>query len=81
VTDRQTGPIVIRPNTLRDQTAPNALRGQGGSGPAGKRGLNSGGGNAAPPARLVRRQLGLRVSKVAVVLAVLVALYLLTRVL
>jgi len=78
MTDKQTGPLEVRPNTLRDQRAPNTFRSQAGRGPAGKRGLNSGGGNAAPPGRMARPQLRLWVSLVVVVLAVLVTQYLLT---
>jgi len=79
MTHKQTGPLEVRPNTLRDQTAPNTLRSQSGPGSAGKQDLDSGGGKAAPPARMARPPLRLWLSVVVVVLAVLVTLYLLTR--
>ena len=77
--DKQTGPVVVRPNILRDQTAPNTLRSQSGPGSAGKQDLNSGGGKAAPPRLLARPQLRVWVYVAVAVLAVLVTLYLLTR--
>ena len=76
--DRPTGPVVVRPNILRDQTAPNTLRSQSGPGSAGKQDLN-GGGKAAPRRPLARPQLRVWVYVALAVLAVLVTLYLLTR--
>jgi hypothetical protein len=57
--DKQTGPVVVRPNVLRDQTAPNTLRSQSGAESAGEQVLNSGGGKAAPRRPLARPQLRL----------------------
>jgi len=76
--NKQTGPVVVRPNILRDQTAPNTLRSQFGAGSAGKQDLNSGGGKAAPRRPLARPQLRLWVYVALAVLVVLIALYLLT---
>ena len=75
--DKQAGPVVVRPNTLRDQTAPNTLRSQAGPGSAGKQGLNRGGGKAAPRRPLTRPQLRIWVYVALAVLVVFVALYLL----
>lgn len=75
--DKQTGPVVVRPNVLRDQTAPNTLRSQFGPGSAGKQDLNSGGGKAAPPRLPARPQLRVWVYVVLAVLVVFVALRLL----
>jgi hypothetical protein len=77
--NKQTGPVVVRPNLLRDQTAPNTLRSQSGPGPVGGQDLNSGGGKAAPHRPLARPQLRVWVYVALAVLAVLVTLYLLTR--
>ena len=76
--NKQTGPVVVRPNILRDQTAPNTLRSQFGPGSGGKQDLNSGGGKAAPRRPLARPQLRLWVYLALAVLVVFVALYLLT---
>jgi hypothetical protein len=77
--NKQTGPVVVRPNILRDQTAPNTLHSQSGPGSAGTQDLNSGGGKAAPRRPLARPQLRVWVYVALAVLAVLVTLYLLTR--
>ena len=77
--DRPTGPFVVRPNILRDQTAPNTLRSQSGPGPVDTQDLNSRGGKAAPRRPLARPQLRVWVYVALAVLAVLVTLYLLTR--
>ena len=55
--DKPLGPVEVRPNVLRDQTAPNTLRSQSGAGSAGNQDLNSGGGRAAPRRSLARPQL------------------------
>jgi hypothetical protein len=57
VIDKPLGPVEVRPNVLRDQTAPNTLRSQSGAGSAGNQDLNSGGGRAAPRRSLARPQL------------------------
>jgi hypothetical protein len=77
--NKQTGPVVVRPNILRDQTAPNTLRSQSGPGSADTQDLNSGGGKATPRGPLARPQLRVWVYVALAVLAVLVLLYLLTR--
>jgi hypothetical protein len=77
--NKPAGPLVVRPNILRDQTAPNTLRSQAGAGSAGTQDLNSGGGRAAPRRPLTRPQLRVWVPLALAVLAVLVTLYLLTR--
>jgi hypothetical protein len=77
--NKQTGPVVVRPNVLRDQTAPNTLRSQSGPGSADRQDLNSGGGKAAPPRRMARPQLRGWVYVALTVLVVFVALYLLNR--
>jgi hypothetical protein len=77
--NKQTGPVVVRPNILRDQTAPNTLRSKSGPGSARNQDLNGGGGRAVPRGPLARPQLRVWVYLVLVVLAVLVTLYLLTR--
>jgi hypothetical protein len=76
--NKQTGPLEVRPNILRDQTAPNTLRSQSGAGSAGKQDLNSGGGKAAPPTRMAGPQLRLWVFVALTGLVVFVALYLLS---
>lgn len=75
--DKHIGPVEVRPNILRDQTAPNTLRSQSGAGFAGKQDLNSGGGKAAPGRPLARPQLRVWVFVALAVLAVFVALSLL----
>jgi hypothetical protein len=65
----------VRPNTLRDQRAPNTFRNQAVEGAGGGRDLNAGGGNAGPRRRATR--LSLWVYLIVAVVAVLVALYLL----
>jgi hypothetical protein len=77
--NKQTGPVVVRPNILRDQTAPNTLRSQSGPGSADTQDPNSGGGKTAPRTPLARPQLRVWVYVALAVLAVLVTLYLLTR--
>jgi hypothetical protein len=77
VTYKQTGPLEVQPNTLRDQRAPNSFRSQAGPATVGRQDLNSGGGNAGPPERVARPQLRLWVYLALAVLVVVVALYLL----
>jgi hypothetical protein len=77
MTYKQTGPLEVRPNTLRDQRAPNTFRNQAGPGADGGRDLNAGGGNAAPGRRTARPQVRLWVYMALAVVAVFVALYLL----
>jgi hypothetical protein len=77
VTYKQTGPLEVRPNSLRNQAVPNTFRNQAGPGPVGRQDLNSGGGKAAPPKRVARPQLRLWVSVALAVMVVVVALYLL----
>ena len=73
MTNRPGGPSDVRPNTLRDQRAPNTFRNQAVE--AGGRDLNAGGGNAGPRSRATR--LSLWVYLIVAVVAALVALYLL----
>ncbi len=78
MTYQQRGPGEVRPNTLRDQRAPNTFRAATTPGtPGSRQALNRGGGNMAPLGRLARPQLSLWVYLVVAVLAVLVVLYLL----
>ncbi len=78
MTERQTGPVEVRPNTLQQgQSEPNTFRSQTGSGTAARQYLNAGGGNAAPPRRLAVLQLPLQVYVAIAVLLVFVAVYLL----
>jgi len=77
MTERQTGPVVVRPNTLQGQSEPNTIRSKTGSGTVGKQYLNSGGGNMAPPSRLATRKLPIQVYLALAVLLVVVAFYLL----
>lgn len=57
MTDKPPGHLEVRPNTLRDQTAPNTFRQKVMPGAVGRRDFNSGGGNAAPPRRIAGPQL------------------------
>lgn len=77
MTDRQTGPVVVRPNTLEGQSEPNTFRSQTGSRTVGKQYLNSGGGNMAPPRRLAVPKVSLQVAVALAVLVIFVAVYLL----
>ncbi len=78
MTDQQSGPGEVRPNTLRDQRAPNTFRAAPAPGaPGSRQALNRGGGNMAPLGRVARSQGSLWVYLVVAVLAVLVILYLL----
>jgi hypothetical protein len=78
MTNQQGGPYEVRPNTLRDQRAPNTFRNQAVAGAdGGRQQLNSGGGNMAPLRRIPRPQVSIWVYLVAAALAVLVLLYLL----
>ncbi len=54
MTNQQSGPGEVRPNTLRDQRAPNTFRNQAIAGANGGRDLNAGGGNAGPRRRAAR---------------------------
>jgi hypothetical protein len=76
--DRRIGPVEAQPNILRDQTVPNTLRSQSGAGSAGTQDLNSGGGRAAPRRSPARPQVRLLVYVALAVLAVVVALLLLS---
>ena len=76
MTNQPGGPGDVRPNTLRDQRAPNTFRNQAVEG-AGGRDLNAGGGNAGPRSRATR--LSLWVYLIVAVVAAFVALYLLNR--
>ena len=79
MTYQQRGPGEVRPNTLRDQRAPNTFRAVTAPGtPGSRQELNRGGGNAAPLRRIPRPQLSIWVYLVVAVLVVLVALFLLT---
>ncbi|MGO9178477.1 MAG: hypothetical protein ACLQHS_04250 [Candidatus Limnocylindrales bacterium] len=75
MTNQQGGPGDVRSNTLRDERAPNTFRNQALAGAGGGRDLNAGGGNAGPHSHATR--LPLWVYAALVVVAVLVALYLL----
>ncbi len=48
MTDKQTVPLEVRPNTLCDQRVPNALRRRAGPGLAGKRALPAQAGRRVP---------------------------------
>lgn len=78
MTDKQTGPIEVQPNTLQGQSMPNTFRSQAGSGTVGKQYLNSGGGNTAPPTRLALPQVPVRLVIVVAVIVVFIALYVLS---
>ena len=77
VIDRQTGPIEVHPNTLRDEAVPNTFRSRAGPDAVERQALNSGGGNAGPPRRATRPQFRLWAYVAFGLLIVLVALYLL----
>ena len=78
MTDQQSRPGEVRPNTLRDQRAPNTFRAAPAPGaPGSRQALNRGGGYMAPLSRVARSQGSLWVYLVVAVLAVLVILYLL----
>ncbi len=70
--DRNIGPVEVRPNVLREQSAPNTLRSQSGAGSDGIQNLNSGGGRAAPRRSVARPQLRLWVYVALAVLVVFV---------
>ena len=78
MTDKQTGPIEVRPNTLQGQAAPNTFRSQAGPGTVGKQDLSSGGGILAQLRLVAWPQLPLRAYLALAVLVVFVALYLLS---
>jgi len=78
VTYRQTGPLEVQPNTLRDQRVPNTFRSQADPAAAVRQDLNSGGGVAGPPRLMARPQLRLWVFVALAVLGVIVALSLLS---
>ncbi len=75
MTNQRGGPGDVRPNTLRDQRAPNTFRNQAVEGAGGGQDLNAGGGSAGPRGRATR--LPLWVYAALAVVAVLAALYLL----
>jgi hypothetical protein len=79
MTDQQHGPSEVRPNTLRDERAPNTFQVAISPGnPATRQARNAGGGNMAPLGRILRPQISIWVYVVLAVLAVLVVLFLLT---
>ncbi|HXQ96463.1 MAG TPA: hypothetical protein VN800_06020 [Candidatus Acidoferrales bacterium] len=81
MTNQQGGPYEVRPNTLRDQRAPNTFRNQVVAGAdGGRQQLNSGGGNMGPLRRIPRPQVSIWVYVVAAVLAVVLVLVLLSAV-
>jgi hypothetical protein len=61
MTDKQTGPSEVRPNTLKGRSVPNTCGTRIDSGAGARRYLNGGGGNTAQPRRLALPQLALRV--------------------
>ena len=54
MTYRPSGSTEVKPNTLRDQRAPNTFRSQAGPGAEGRQDLNPGGGITAPRTRRAR---------------------------
>ena len=81
MTNQQGGPDEVRPNTLRDQRAPNTFRVTGVAGNRGSRQqLNSGGGNMGPLRRIPRPHVSLWVYVLAAALAVVLVLVLLSAV-
>ena len=75
---QQGGPSDVRPNTLRDQRAPNTFRVTTAPGtPGSRQELNSGGGNMAPLRSRPRPRVSIWVYVVAAVLAVMLVLVLL----
>ena len=77
MTNRQTAPLGVQPNTLRDQRVPNTFRSQAAPATVGGQDLNSGGEVAGPHRRVARPQLRLWVYVALAVLGVVVALNLL----
>jgi hypothetical protein len=78
MTEKQTGPLEVRPNTLKGQSMPNTF-GTRIDSPAGTRQhLNSGGGNMAPPRQSALPGFAVRVYVALAVFLVVVAIYLLT---
>ncbi len=78
MTNQQSGPGEVRPNTLRDQRAPNTFRvARAPASPGSRPALNSGGGNAMPTRRIARPQISIWVYVLAAVLAVVLVLVLL----
>ncbi len=78
MTYKQSGPLEVQPNTLRDQSAPNTFRSQASPGIVGRQDLNSGGGTQARPKRVARLRPRLWVYVALAVLVVFVAFYLLS---
>jgi type VI protein secretion system component VasF len=78
MTYRPSGSTEVKPNTLRDQRAPNTFRSQARPGAEGRQDLNPGGGIAAPRTRLARGRLPLWVYLAVVIVVVYVALLLLS---
>jgi len=78
MTDKQTGPLEVRPNTLKGQSMPNTFGTQIDSAAGPRQYLNKGGGNMAPPKPSALPRLAPRVYVALAVLLVFVALYLLT---
>lgn len=78
MTLRQPGSVVVRPNTLRDQMAPNTFHPRIAPGtPAGNRASTSGAPSAAAPKPVTKRRLPIRVLAAAIALALILAVYLL----
>jgi type VI protein secretion system component VasF len=78
MTYKPSGSTEVKPNTLRDQRAPNTFRSQAGPGAEGRQDLNPGGGITDPRTRRARGRLPLWVY-VAVVIVVVYVAFLLLR--
>jgi len=78
MTLKQSGPIVVRPNTLRSQSVPNTFRTSSAPAtPADRRGSTSRAPSAAVRKQAARRRLPVWVLAAAIALALIFALYLL----
>lgn len=79
MTLKQPGSVVVRPNTLRDQTAPNMFSPRIAPGtPAGNQASTSGAPSAAAPTPLTKRRLPVWVLAAAIALVLILAVYLLS---
>jgi hypothetical protein len=78
MTERRTGPLEVRPNTLQGQSVPNTFRSDAGPGAGPKQYLNSGGGNMERPTRLSVPMVPVRTIIVVAVILIFVAVYFLT---
>ena len=78
MTDKQTGPFEVRPNTLMGQSTPNTFGTPVDSAARPRQYLNSGGGNKAATGRSALPPLGFRVYVALAVLVLFIAVYLLT---